>query len=87
MALIVEHGILIGIIPPLIAIGISAVTYYMCIKQLSSVITMTLFISENTATLPLGKTYAFLRVEAVSYTHLDVYKRQQQSCSFARRSG
>lgn len=63
MALIVEHGILIGIIPPLIAIGISAVTYYMCIKQLSSVITMTLFISENTATLPLGKTYAFLRVE------------------------
>nr|DAU26871.1 MAG TPA: hypothetical protein [Caudoviricetes sp.] len=38
MALIVEHGILIGIVPPLIAIGISAVTYYMCIKQLSSVL-------------------------------------------------
>lgn len=31
MVLNVVHGILIGIIPPLIVIGISAVTYYMCI--------------------------------------------------------
>lgn len=77
MALIVEHGILIGIIPPLIAIGISAVTYYMCIKQLSSVITMTLSISENTATLPLGKTYAFLCVEERG-------KKSIKECLYAR---
>ena len=63
VALVVGRGFFLGVVPPLVAFGISAVAYYMCIKQLSSVITMTLFISENTATLPLGKTYAFLRVE------------------------
>lgn len=40
MVLNVVHGVFIGIIPPLIVIGISAVTYYMCILLTS--VTMTL---------------------------------------------
>lgn len=43
MVLNVVHGILIGIMPPLIVIVISAVTYYMCIL-FTSVITMTLIL-------------------------------------------